>query len=326
MRIEKIGESWRIDVPAKINLYLEVLGRRPDGFHELDTIMLAIDLTDRLEFHPRKDRRIELELELSNALGNYPSAVEIPSDHRNLIWQAAYAMQQKTGSLLESGLSISVHKRIPSEAGLGGGSANAAAALVGASLVLGNRWNPREANQIAQGLGSDINFFLEGSNGRSWLAQCTGRGERVVPIESTLTLSGVLLWPGTGCPTGKIFRNLDLGTEIVRSEAVARCLADGNVSQLTHALFNRLQQTAEGLVPEVAAARTALESLANGQTATMSGSGSTVFAICHDVDSACLIEDSLKGKTSGLVFPFHTWESPSIEDQVRNFGADVVEG
>ena len=151
---------------AKVNLHLDVIKRRPDGFYEIETIYQSISLADRMEIEFTRDGRIEIECDKP----------EIPTDKGNVCHQAVVAMRAFAGDDL--GARISIHKKIPVEAGLGGGSANAAGVLLAARRALGLDVEPRTLEATAAGIGSDVPFMLYGgtSLGR-------GRGEVLTPFE-----------------------------------------------------------------------------------------------------------------------------------------------
>lgn len=160
---------------AKLNLFLEVLGKRPDGYHEIETLMCPISLCDELEFRFRDDPRIHLQLELPSTAGTTDDpAWQIPADDRNLVVRSIQSVQAAMG--VGGGCTIHLKKRIPAAAGLGGGSSDAAAAIVAAMLAWG-QWDRNLATSIANSLGSDIGFFL-GDTTQVGMALATGRGEK----------------------------------------------------------------------------------------------------------------------------------------------------
>jgi 4-diphosphocytidyl-2-C-methyl-D-erythritol kinase len=174
-----------LEAAAKINLALEVLGKRPDGYHEIATVMQTVDLSDRLAL---EDAEV---LELS------ASAPDIPTDETNLALRAARALRDAAG--IERGARITLDKRIPVAAGLGGGSTDAAATLVGLNRLWGLRWPVARLGEVAVTLGMDVPFFLRGG-----AALGTGRGERLEPLAGG-ALALVLVHPRVGANTAEIY-------------------------------------------------------------------------------------------------------------------------
>lgn len=166
-----------VRAPAKINLHLEVLGLRPDGFHELAMVMQSIDLTDRLWLRPSADGQISLRCDQP----------ELPTDGTNLIVRAAELLRARSG-LVELGAELVLEKRIPIGAGLAGGSSNGAAALVGLNALWGLGFRAEALHAMAAELGSDMPFCLDGGT-----QFCFGRGERLEPLELEAPLKLALL-------------------------------------------------------------------------------------------------------------------------------------
>ncbi|NUQ36021.1 MAG: 4-(cytidine 5'-diphospho)-2-C-methyl-D-erythritol kinase, partial [Planctomycetaceae bacterium] len=179
-----------VEAPAKINWFLEVLRKRDDGFHEILTVMQTIAWRDRLTFAPRNDGRIEFTTD----------APGLPRDERNLVVKAALALQSASNKVF--GATIHLEKCIPTGAGLGGGSSDAATTL----MALNDLWNldydSNRLTQIASTLGSDIPFFLYGP-----LARCGGRGEIVSKMSNARTVPMVVVWPGVEVPSATIYRS-----------------------------------------------------------------------------------------------------------------------
>ena len=183
------GGALTVRAPAKVNLFLEVLGRRPDGYHAVETLMLGVSLFDGLEF--RDDPAGAVRLACTDpALGTGPD---------NLVVRAADLLRQRTGH--PGGAAVRLVKRIPWAAGLAGGSSDAAATLAG----LNRLWRlglTREAlAELASELGSDVAFFL--SPPAAW---CTGRGEIVSPLRPGKRLHLVVVSPATGLSTPEVYR------------------------------------------------------------------------------------------------------------------------
>ena len=186
-----------ISSPAKLNVFLEVSGKRPDDYHELETVMLRTSLADQLTI--RRTDSESLTLRFSDATPE-SMRVGIPLDGQNLILRAAEAVRKRVGS--SSGAEFILHKRIPPESGLAGGSGNAAAALLGCRQLWKETLPDAELHEIAATLGSDINFLLSGHRA----AVCRGRGEIVEPIALNRRLYFVAVRPRRGNSTAEVFR------------------------------------------------------------------------------------------------------------------------
>src|SRR5437773_1751231 len=178
---------------CKVNLVLNILGKRPDGFHELETVMYPVPFYDRLTFE-RKGGGIALSC----------SNPELPADNRNLVYRAAEAFLQRTA--INEGVGIHLDKRIPLAAGLGGGSANAAVTLLALNELFGSPLTAALLHEIAAGLGSDVPFFLQKGP-----ALATGRGEQIKSLPAFPAMKGVaivLIHPGFGIPTAWAYQQL----------------------------------------------------------------------------------------------------------------------
>lgn len=270
--------------PAKVNLFLEVLGRRADGFHELETIMVRTNLCDTIWVEERADENIKLSLAespplgLCNPMSHSSVEVDFPLDETNLITRAARALQKETGVM--RGASIRVRKMIPTRAGLGGGSSNAATTL----LMLNELWElnlPRPTlNEIAAKLGSDVNFLLSGYRA----ALCSGRGEQVIPVTVKGPYYGLLLVPPTGNSTSEIFTSMQLPDEQQSAASITEQLQFGRELGIREHGFNRLQVAAEQLNPDVREILSWLAEYAGGGLLT--GSGSACFSILKTAGEA----------------------------------------
>ena len=186
--------------PAKINLYLAVTGRRPDGFHELITVMQTLALCDelQLQLRPRATDALPGAADVSLQLLAAPAGV--PSGADNLVVRAAVALLERSGAAGDVGLHLTLGKAIPAGGGLGGGSSDAAATLRGLNTLLDEPCTASTLAELAATLGSDVAFFLQGGT-----ALCTGRGEHVVPIEPPQPFDVTLRLPGFGLSTPAVY-------------------------------------------------------------------------------------------------------------------------
>jgi 4-diphosphocytidyl-2-C-methyl-D-erythritol kinase len=257
--------------PAKLNLFLEVLSRRADGYHEIASLMVPLDWHDELEFSSARDLTLSCD---EPALDVGPT---------NLVMQAARTLQATTGC--QAGAAIHLRKRLPWAAGLGGGSSDAAATLLGLNQLWKLELKPAELQSIATKLGSDVGFFLNG--GPAW---CTGRGEIVAPVTLQMDVPVLVIVPGFGLRTPDVYRRLEVPARPLDVlQARQRLESASTLMDLGAALFNRLQEPALAIRPELAEIPAMLAATARpgeilGQQ--LSGSGSAWFALCSSFDAA----------------------------------------
>jgi 4-diphosphocytidyl-2-C-methyl-D-erythritol kinase len=273
---ERKGDAVLVRAPAKVNLFLEILGKRPDGYHEIATLMVAVSLYDRLEFTEERSGRLDLHCD-------EPSLSAGPD---NLVWRAAELLRQRYG--VSRGARIQLGKRIPLAAGLAGGSSDAAAALTGLNELWQLGLSRIELAARAAELGSDVAFFF--ATPAAW---CTGRGEIVAPCPIGRTLQLLLVCPEAGLATAAVYRGVRVPAEPLDGVAIRQALAAGDLEKLGGTLHNRLQPAAEKLCPEVADLFAEL-----GTTASlgrlMSGSGSSLFALCRNRSEAVVVARRLR--------------------------------
>ena len=268
MLVERHADAVKVRAPAKVNLFLEVLAKRPDGYHDIATLMVAVSLYDTLDFKEESSGLVRLSRD-------YPGLSTGPD---NLVLRAAEMLRRHTGST--QGASIQLAKRIPMAAGLAGGSTDAAATLAGLNRLWALGLTPRELAAIGAEIGSDVPFFF--STPAAW---CTGRGEQTTPWPLGRTLHLVLVCPQAGLSTAEVYRGVTVPDIPESGEELRQAAADGNVEEIGRRLHNRLQPVAERLCPPVAALYRRLVRLgAAGQL--MSGSGASLFALCRDPGEA----------------------------------------
>jgi 4-diphosphocytidyl-2-C-methyl-D-erythritol kinase len=241
---DRAPSSW--PAPAKLNLFLHVTGRRPDGYHELQTLFQLIDLCDTISITVREDGRIER-----------PAGPANVAPEADLTLRAALALQQETGATL--GADLRVHKRIPQGAGLGGGSSDAATTL----LALNELWDCRlgldQLALLALPLGADVPVFIQGSS-----AWAEGIGERLTPVRLPPAWY-VIIYPGIGVSTREVFQSPEL-TRNSRLITIRDFFQSGG--------RNDCEPVVRARAPEVAAA---LDWLAREGSAALTGTGSCVF-------------------------------------------------
>jgi len=262
---------------AKVNLTLHITGRRPDGYHTLESVMQTVTLADRLVF-TRADAGLTLACD-------DPS---LPTGPDNLVVRAAQALRHHVGRP-ELAAHIALEKRIPAGAGLGGGSSDAAATLLGLGELWGLGLEPADLVPVAAGLGSDVPYFLYGG-----IAVVRGAGEQVEPVPMVPPwLHLVIARPDFPISTAQVYRRYDeLGLPEQDQLATAPLLAaleQGHPESIAAALHNDLEQAVLPFAPEVAKVREALLS-AGCLAALLCGSGSAVFGLCRDEDHAQQVE------------------------------------
>jgi 4-diphosphocytidyl-2-C-methyl-D-erythritol kinase len=268
----------RLRAFAKVNYALEVLGLRGDGYHEVSTVMQSISLADEVELR-RAAGGFDLSLE--------PEEVEIGLQERNTTYLAWKALQRLTGEELP--VKVTLRKEIPAGAGLGGGSANAAAVLVGLSELFGLGLRVDELRGIGAGIGADVPFCISGGT-----ALGEGVGEILTPLPAPPAHLLLVAKPQSSADTGKIYHAYDEArTASIRSvEPVVSALRSGSVPALASAIGNDLASVTGCFIPEVATlGRTLLASGALG--ASMSGSGTAVFGIFDDTEAAGIATDTI---------------------------------
>jgi len=274
-------DAVALRAPAKVNLFLEVLSKRPDGYHEIATLMVAVGLYDRLVFTADVTGQIVLRC-------NRPGLTTGPD---NLVCRAAELLKQRTGC--GHGVRIDLDKRIPMAAGLAGGSSDAAATLEGLNRLWQLRLARQELAALAAELGSDVAFFFSGP-----AAWCTGRGEVVTPVQLGRPLDLVLVCPEGGISTAAVYKACSVPAQPEVGDAIRQAAEAGNTEEIGRRLHNRLQPVAERLCPEVAELHARLVALKPaGQL--MSGSGSSLFALCRDRREAVRIVRALRAEEGG---------------------------
>ena len=279
--------------PAKVNVHLAVGPLRPDGFHELRTVFLAVSLLDTVTARPGDGLALTVTGE---GAGAARGADRVPTDRRNLVWRAAELLATSAG--VSADATIEIAKSIPAAAGLAGGSADAAAALVALDALWGTRAGREDLVALAARLGSDVPFSLLGG-----VALGTGRGEQLTPVLSRTRWHWVLGIAGEGLSTPAVYGELDRlraagrvpgGEDLTPAEPVIAALRSGPTEKLAASLANDLQAPALALRPELARAlRAATE--AGAAAALVSGSGPTVAALAENEQDAVRLTAELAG-------------------------------
>jgi 4-diphosphocytidyl-2-C-methyl-D-erythritol kinase len=271
MIVRDLADGVEVLAPAKLNLFLEILGRRSDGYHEIETLMVAVNLHDRLSYTD----------DPSGAIALWCDDPALPAGGDNLVVKAAERLKAETGC--DRGASIALRKAIPAQAGLAGGSSDAAATLVALNRLWNLQITPDRLDALAGSIGSDVAFFLHPP-----AAVCRGRGERVEALNLKRTLPFVVVCPSVGLSTADVYRHLQPPERPRPIGPVLEALDHEGSAHLGGSLFNRLQPTAETLCPALVRVRDALADLGPPvlEGHLMSGSGSAYFGLARDRNAA----------------------------------------
>ncbi|MDP5338994.1 MAG: 4-(cytidine 5'-diphospho)-2-C-methyl-D-erythritol kinase, partial [Nodularia sp. (in: cyanobacteria)] len=281
--------SYNLIAPAKINLYLEIITDRPDGYHELAMILQSIDLADQINVQSLSTDTISVNCK-------HP---QVPTDKSNLAYRAAALMAAKFPEALAQygGVEITINKHIPVAAGLAGGSTNAAAVLVGIDLLWNLGLTKPELEELGATLGSDVPFCVAGGT-----VIATGRGEQLSPLPSLDTIYLVLAkyrslevstaWAYKtyrqefGSSYLKDMENLAARAAAVHSEAIVKAILNQDAGEIAQKLHNDLERVVLPAYPQVLQLRELFATQAGVLGTMMSGSGPTVFALVESEEQA----------------------------------------
>ncbi|PFJ13360.1 4-(cytidine 5'-diphospho)-2-C-methyl-D-erythritol kinase [Bacillus cereus] len=267
-----------VKAPAKINLSLDVLGKRQDGYHEVKMIMTTIDLADRLELIELEEDRIEI---LSH--NRY-----VPDDQRNLAYQAAKLLKEKFN--VKKGVSITIEKTIPVAAGLAGGSSDAAATLRGLNKLWDLGLTIDELAELGAKIGSDVSFCVYGGT-----AIATGRGEKIEHIKTPPSCWVILAKPHIGVSTADVYGNLKLNRVTHPNvDKMVDVINAGDYKGICNTVGNVLEDVTFKMHPEVARIKAQMKRF-GADAVLMSGSGPTVFGLVHHDSRMHRIYNGLKG-------------------------------
>ena len=294
------SHAVRVKAPAKINLSLVILGRRDDGWHDVHTVMAAIDLYDDL--HLRRSPKPGIHL--------HCTGIPSPTGADNLICRAAELMARHTG--MKCALKMHLHKRIPVGAGLGGGSSDAAACLLGLNQLWQTDLDTHELVDMAADLGSDVPFFIQGP-----VALCTGRGQFVRDMQHRCQHHVLLIMPRVGVPTASVYGNYnhDEAETQKRLQRVRYFLRFGDLDGLLGQGINSLSDTCFDLFQEVRQLRQRIQSL-GVEPLHLSGSGSCLFATSPSSEKINLWAEQIKQldcEADVRVVSFEDRAQPNVE-------------
>lgn len=284
----------RIKTPAKLNIRLKVTGRRPDGYHELVSIMVPVDLFDLLEITATPGRNADLAC----------SGLPVPRDETNLVSRAAGAFFSRTGR--EQGLFIRLVKNIPVAAGMGGGSSDAAATLLSLNEMWGHPLSLKALHEIAAGLGADVPFFLYC---RPSLA--TGIGDLLEPLPNWPKRWYVVVAPRLHISTSWAFQNLKLELTAGEYDYIKKYLVE-NPEAISPILENDLEKVTSASFPMIGAIKRQLLD-AGAEGAMMTGSGPTVFGVFRSSGEAEGARAYMASQDVGDVFLVTSWEREIVE-------------
>lgn len=328
--------------PAKLNLFLELLSKRSDGYHEIETIMTAVSCYDTLRID-RSDRHDQIRLKThwhpspeywQQTLGPASTAIlSIPDDETNLIHRAIAKMRAAFG--ISSGFDVIARKRTPAGAGMGGASSDAAAAIVAVAALAGVLGQQSQLAQIASEIGSDVPFFLgpyaaQPSNAKvekpdfsqtrnsPQAAIARGRGERLTPFSLARPLWFVVAYPPVALSTAAVYRVCEIPERPIRANEIFAQLTSINSNPIHFTLVNRLSQAALTLSPMIGDLLSLLSECCQAP-AMMTGSGSTCFCVCPDRDSANDGAEELRSRWSKTGVSGHVMvlKSVSVRPQIK---------
>ncbi len=323
MQIFHTGPIVEVSAPAKLNLFLELLARRDDGFHEIETLMTAVSIFDTLKFSSHTDGQLRLKCTWVGGLLARISAADklsperqsgsdndrnlcdwgdLPEAADNIVLTAVERLRQRAG--VEQGATIQLLKRIPSAAGLGGASSDAAAALAAANMAWKLGWSSDKLTHVAAELGSDIPFFFFGG-----AAICRGRGERIERVAGLARMHVVVARPPAGLSTAQVYRHCRVAEKPVSIQPLVSALRNGNLASAGRLLLNRLEEAAARQSPWIARMQREFERL-DLPGHQMSGSGTSYFGICRDARHARRVASRLRAAKIGQVYCATTVAAP----------------
>lgn len=275
--------------PAKLNIHLKITGRRPDGYHELVSIMVPIDLFDLLEITVTRASRIGVVCE------GFP----VPVDENNLVFKAASSFLSETG--FQKGASIKLVKRIPVAAGMGGGSSDAAATLLALNEMWGKPFSLEKLHDFARQLGADVPFFLYCKP-----ALARGIGDVLEPLKSWPRRWYVIITPPLEISTSWVYGNLKLELTRVEYHYINKQLSTGPID-IPKILKNDLETVTSARFPIIVTTKKALIE-AGAEGALMTGSGPSVFGVFRSLRQAESAKKHLISQNLGDVFVATNWE------------------
>lgn len=346
MNIEKLDRGLVIHSPAKVNLFLDVLKKRADGYHQIDSIICPVTLFDKLTIEPDDSGRVNFSVlggavpstdqspawdGISRSIATQVSdpAWHIPEDGSNLVVRALQAVRTSLASAghAAGGCSVVLHKAVPAAAGLGGGSSNAAAAIVG-GLVLWSHWDRSLATRLAASLGSDIPLFLGDEVNGIGLAHATGRGESVEILAGRPPLTLVISHPPVGSSTAEVYSKWRDGAGIpsgrrtsaemcqsIQCESTQGDTQEYSSRRIEASLFNALQHPAAQINPWIDR-QLAWYAQLGRPNALLTGSGSACFTLVDSPEQGQQLVENLIAFGLPRAYTVQAWYAPPIEQQL----------
>ncbi len=301
MILTSLADRVVAQAPAKLNLFLELLGRRADGYHELETLMVAITIFDTIVFTTTFEDQVRLTCSTSTgerardvAIGGGANLMgDVPAGGKNLVMRAVLRLREAAG--VTAGAAIHLIKRIPSAAGLGGASSDAASALLAANQAWQLGWSRADLARLAAELGSDIPFFFGKGT-----AICRGRGELIEPLALASFLHFVVVRPPEGLSTALVYQHCSTVENQVAIDPLVTALRQGDSGGTAQCLLNRLEPAAAGLTPWIVRLRNVFDRL-DCLGHQMSGSGTSYFGICRHARHARRVAARLRSEKVGYV-------------------------
>ena len=274
------------EAPAKINISLRVLGKREDGYHNVDILMAKLDLADELSFHNSRSTSLVCD------------TPGVPTDESNLVMKAARKFEEAYGRSTRQ--KITLTKNIPHGAGLGGGSADAAITLKACNEILGTNYTDEEMHAMAATLGSDVNFFLN-----PVISRCTGRGEIVAPVPELAEWTSpiVLIKPQFGVSTPSAYQLLHGANRIKGVTYNPQVVDDIKlVNELERAVFTKF--------PVLGFTKMWMLEQPGVRAALMSGSGSTLFALTETIEQARALAEAARAEIDPTLWSYCGYVNP----------------
>jgi len=268
-QFEILNDGLLVRAPAKINLSLLIAGKRPDGFHEIETVMAKINWYDEILIQPGRKAGIELVCQ---------GPCWAPAGKENLIYQAAKLLLGNCR--LQADIKLTLTKNIPAGSGLGSASSDAAASLMGLNKYLDINLPNRQLRKLAPRLGSDVAFFLDGP-----LALCRGKGEKIKKLSKKFNFLALLILPNVSVSTKKVYDNYRHDSALYEklSARINSYIQKNRIDLVAKMCANMLQTSCFGLVKDLAELKAKIESLGIGPVC-LSGSGSAMFCLVHNSD------------------------------------------
>lgn len=295
MRLYRSGRGLIVEAPAKLNLFFEVLDKRTDGYHEIETLMCPIDLYDTIYVEKESHGQIRLHgIDAGAWKAGRPWLTDIPNGPQNLIVRALELFRHRVG--IADGIGVRCVKRIPTAAGMGGGSSDAAAALAAANALWEAKIPKEQLAQWAAEVGSDVPFFLTGGP-----AICRGRGEQVQATGTLGNLHFVVVRPCEGLATAAVYKACRPAARPRSVSPFLQALRSGDPRGIRAGLYNRLEPAAQRLSPWIGRLREEMHRM-NLIGHAMTGSGTAYFGWCRNAGHARAVARRLQARTLGSVF------------------------